>query len=254
MPIHDWTRVSAGTFHAFHLAWIAQLQQSLNSGLLPDDFYALGEQVAGDAIPDVLTLQDMSDQPDGDSDSGGDFDADGGGVSLATALPQVSTVSTISEATLLTLKHRRIVLRHATGDRVVALLEIVSPGNKQGRGPMEALVDKAVASLQQGYHLLMIDLLPPGPFDPDGLHDRIWQEIDGEPFAPPAGRPLTLAAYRVSDGVTAYVEPVAVGQALPEMPLFFTPDRYVNVPLAETYAAAYAGVPKRWRRVIEGVG
>lgn len=23
MPIHDWTRVSAGTFHDFHVAWIA---------------------------------------------------------------------------------------------------------------------------------------------------------------------------------------------------------------------------------------
>lgn len=255
MPIHDWTRVSAGTFHALHLAWIGQLQQILNNGLLPDDFYAMGEQVAGATVPDVLTLQDMSDPPDDSLAATGEYDPDasGGGVALATAPPRVSTVQEIREAGILALKRRRIVIRHNTGDRVVALLEIVSPGNKDGRGPMRALVDKAVAALQQGYHLLMVDLLPPGSFDPRGLHDRIWQELDGERFTPPPGRPLTLAAYRVEDGVTAYVEPVAVGQELPDMPLFFTPERYVNVPLAETYDAAYAGVPRRWRRVIEGV-
>ena len=57
MPIHDWTRVSAGTFHAFHNAWITHLQETLNSGVLPPPYYALGEQQAGQIGPDVLTLQ-----------------------------------------------------------------------------------------------------------------------------------------------------------------------------------------------------
>lgn len=35
MPIHDWTRVTAGTWHDFHLAWIAELRNVLNGGLLP---------------------------------------------------------------------------------------------------------------------------------------------------------------------------------------------------------------------------
>ena len=32
MPVHDWTRVSAGTFHAFHNAWITHIQEMLNDG------------------------------------------------------------------------------------------------------------------------------------------------------------------------------------------------------------------------------
>lgn len=36
MPIHDWTRADAGIFHALHLKWIAELDKSLNGGLLPD--------------------------------------------------------------------------------------------------------------------------------------------------------------------------------------------------------------------------
>jgi hypothetical protein len=49
----------------------------------------------------------------------------------------------------------------------------------------------------------------------------------------------------------AYVEPVAIGAALPEMPLFLEEDWYVNVPLEATYQEAYTTVPRRWREVIE---
>ncbi|MBL8889395.1 MAG: hypothetical protein JNL67_05420 [Planctomycetaceae bacterium] len=58
MPIHDWTRVSSGTWHAFHLAWIAEIQNALNGGCLPPDYYALAEQIIGPFGPDVLTLQE----------------------------------------------------------------------------------------------------------------------------------------------------------------------------------------------------
>ncbi len=50
----------------------------------------------------------------------------------------------------------------------------------------------------------------------------------------------------------AYVEPVGVGMALAEMPLFLDPGAYVNAPLEPTYAAAYRGMPAFWRDMIEG--
>src|SRR5439155_22133095 len=56
MPVHDWTRVEAGIFHAFHVAWIPEIQKSLNGGLLPEGYYALAEQHVGRSIADVLTL------------------------------------------------------------------------------------------------------------------------------------------------------------------------------------------------------
>ena len=49
-----------------------------------------------------------------------------------------------------------------------------------------------------------------------------------------------------------YLEHVAVGAALPEMPLFLRLDRHVNVPLEPTYQAAYRGMPAFWRDVLEG--
>lgn len=259
--MHDWMRVTAGTFHDFHLAWIAELRRALNGGLLPSTYYAMAEQVTGRPVPDVLTLQDISGPladegfDIGRSSDAPEFDAgDGGGgraVALADAPPRVSSVESIPEETILTLARRRIVIRHATNDRIVALIEIVSRGNKAGRGAVQAFVDKVVAALQQGYHVLLLDAFPPRASDPQGIHDRVWREMEGGGFEPPAGRPLTLVSYRAASGITAYVEPVAVGQTLPDMPLFLDADHYVNVPLEATYTAAYEGVPRRWRRVIE---
>src|SRR5689334_4905110 len=57
MPIHDWTRVDAGLFHAFHQGWIIRLRDSLNDGRLPADYFALPEQSIRGPIPDVLTLE-----------------------------------------------------------------------------------------------------------------------------------------------------------------------------------------------------
>jgi len=56
MPVHDWTRVDAGIFHAFHHGWITELARALNRGLLPSEYYALPEQHAAGFGTDVLTL------------------------------------------------------------------------------------------------------------------------------------------------------------------------------------------------------
>ena len=45
MPIHDWTRVSSGTFHHFHQGWMIALRDTLNAGRLPDGFFTAEQQV-----------------------------------------------------------------------------------------------------------------------------------------------------------------------------------------------------------------
>ena len=90
--------------------------------------------------------------------------------------------------------------------------------------------------------------------DPHGLHEIILQELGGsdEPYDLPSDEPLTLAAYVAGKSIETFVEHLAVGVTLPPMPLFLRPDRYVNVPLEETYEEAYAGMPAYWRNVLEG--
>jgi hypothetical protein len=55
MPVHDWTRVDAEIFHDFHIAWNLELHKNLNTGVLPEDYYALIEQHNGRPIADILT-------------------------------------------------------------------------------------------------------------------------------------------------------------------------------------------------------
>jgi hypothetical protein len=89
-----------------------------------------------------------------------------------------------------------IGVRHASGDRIVAMIEIVSPGNKSSRHAFQAL-------------------------------------------------------YECDLTTRAYIEPLAVGQPLPDMPLCLEPNGCVMVPLEATYQAAFAVMPRRWRTVLE---
>src|SRR5438270_695558 len=83
MPVHDWTRVKAGIFHDFHMAWIFLIKEALNAGLLPPDYYALTEQHAGGIEPDVLTLKGLA-GPRGEPDRpAGDGDPASGGLKVA---------------------------------------------------------------------------------------------------------------------------------------------------------------------------
>jgi hypothetical protein len=98
--------------------------------------------------------------------------------------------------------------------------------------------------------LLIVDLFPPGPRDSQGIHKAIWEQFTDSEFALEPDRPLTLAAYTGGPFPEAFVEPVAVGAALPDMPLFLAPDVYINVPLEATYQSAWEAVPAFWRDVL----
>jgi len=121
----------------------------------------------------------------------------------------------------------------------VAVVEIVSPGNKESAYAVRSFARKAVEFLHAGVHLLIVDLFPPGPRDPQGIHKAIWDRLREEPFTLPPDKPLTVAAYAVGTEIVAYVEPVAVGDVLPEMPIFLTAQRYVPCPLEITYQTAW---------------
>ena len=75
-----------------------------------------------------------------------------------------------------------------------------------------------------------------------------------EPFELPPDKPLTIAAYFAGEPKTAYVEPVAVGDPLPDLPIFLDDRTYVPAPLEATYQAAWANCPDVIRELVEGSG
>jgi hypothetical protein len=248
MGVHDWTRVEAGVFHDFHTAWIGLLRTALNDGLLPAGYYALAEQHFGRPITDVLTLHSSPDTKERPLP----LPPATGGIAVAEAPPRVQRRRTVAAG--VGALRRSLAVRHVSGHRLVALLEIVSPANKDRARHVDNFVSKALDALDAGVHLLVVDLFPPGLHDANGIPGAICQRLEqsDEPYDLPADQPLSLAAYSAGLHVEIYLEHLAIGTPLPDMPLFLRPDRYVRVPLESTYQAAYRGMPAYWRDVLEG--
>src|SRR3954449_12609770 len=99
-----------------------------------------GRQIAGPMGPDVLTLQSQEAEP-----GPGSGPETGGGLAVATTPPRVRMVDE-AEINEYASKRRSLVIRNASGDRIVALIELVSPGNKSTRSAPESFVNKAAPS------------------------------------------------------------------------------------------------------------
>jgi len=213
MPVHDWTRADGALFHAFHQHWICALCDALNGGLLPSDYYAL--------------------------------------VELPTRRDEGELSGQLTEDEQLVRKADRVGVHHRQG-KLIAAIEIVSPGNKSRRRELRTFAERNADLIRTGIHLLVIDLFPPGRYDPQGIHKVIWDEFEEAEFTLPADKRLMLAAYAAGSTKEAYIDSVAVGDKLPDMPLFLEADRYVPVPLEATYQKSWAVFPAAVKGLLEG--
>lgn len=215
---------------------------------LPGDYYALAElQEYGQGL-NALTLQaDPKERADARDHTFGSEQRDRR--RLLVARPQVA-VTAGTDMEFYRRKQNVVNVRDVSDDRVLALVEVVSPGNKSSRAALRTFVEKAAQLLDQRIHLQIVDLHRPGSFDPQGIHGAIWEEI-AESWIAPSDRPLTLVGYESGLTVRAFVQPLAVGEVLIDMPLYLEPGGYVLVPLESTYTRALQAMPKRWRDVVE---
>jgi hypothetical protein len=213
MAVHDWTRVAAGIFHALHVGWISDLSGTLNQILPSQLYYSIPKQIAKESIPDI-------------------------------------TIPLKSEVNYYAAKANAIAIHHVSNHRVVAMVEIVSPGNKNNQNGLNAFVRKAREALAAGIHLLIVDLFPPSPRDPQGIHGAIWSEDCDRDYVVSEEQPLACVSYIGGAAAEAFIEPFAVGQPLPDMPLFLTSEVYISVPLAATYQSAFDRIPAFWRDVL----
>ncbi len=219
MPVHDWSQVEAGIFHDFHHACIEEIKRELNN-LLPGEYYALAEQHAA------------------------------GFATTLIATPPIA-VTAATDTDFYKRKQTSVAVRHVSGDEIVAMVEVVSPGNKSSRHTMQSFVTKACELLSRGIHLLILDVHPPGPRDPEGVHGAIWENFSGQSYTAPTDKPLTLAGYEAELATRAYVKQIAVGDVLHDMPLFLQPGACVAVPLETIYQRAFDVLPRRRQSVLE---
>jgi hypothetical protein len=239
MPIHDWTKVPAGLFHDFHQSWSIRIKDALNAGRLPKGVAAFVEQRSGPFEADVLAVERRT-RPQPNSLNGGG------------AVRQQPTTRIVrrTDRTAYSERANRVVVRHHLG-RIIALIEIVSPGNKDSRAALRDFVKKTIDFLRDGVHVLIVDLFPPTSRDAFGIHKLIWDEFAEEDFTFPQGKDRILASYESGPEMAAYVEPVTVGDVLPDMPLFLWNGIHVPTPLELTYQAAWDATPEDMRFAVE---
>lgn len=227
MPLHDWTRATDNVFHNFHVHWIVELGDALNSGLLPEGYLARAEEYLGPFPADVLALE---------TGSGGTPPSLGGASGLVPT-------TTIAPAHLDVWRQRRIAIFSARDERRVAVIEVVSPGNKDSERRASQFRDKVLECLGSGLHVLLLDVLPatrPAP----GFGAAVAETL-GSPSAPREGRCVTSFEVQPQPPVVrVYHQPFALGAALPSAPLFLEVGRHVTVPLDDTYARSFARLPR----------
>ena len=170
---------------------------------------------------------------------------------MTQAPPRVSRRMVAGSSATYRTKRRSLAIRHVSNDGLIALIQILSPANKDRASSLTDFVTKVHAALRHGCHVLAIDLFPPGRHDPHGIHGAIWESFDAVDYLRPADKRLMLAAYEAATLPEAYLEPIAVGDALADMPLFLDLDWNVKTPLESTSMSAFSRVPARWRDMLK---
>lgn len=120
--------------------------------------------------------------------------------------------------------------------RLAAAVEIISPSNKDRPDERAAFVNKVGGYVAAGLGVAVLD---PVFSSPRGLHRAVMQSLGDDD---PEADATYAAAYRLTPGerrrLELWYEPLAVGAALPSLPLFLKGGPAVELPLEATYAEA----------------
>ena len=255
MPVHDLTRlVALSEFHDFHLGMVSTLRDSLNQRLLPSSYYAAAEGRIMGFEPDVSAFEVSRPAPRRVSESEGGLDVEREVLQTSQVAPRTRYIDETDHWSA--LRESRVVIHSKRGDRVVAVIEVVSPRNKDRAEAVTFFGNKLETALQAGCNGLVIDLLPAGKFDPLGMHQAFWSRFCENPHGVSEGEPLAMSSYHapLQNGTLdpiAYFESVAVGQELPEMPLFLSSGEYINMPMQRLYDDTIAKLPSPYLEDLE---
>jgi hypothetical protein len=228
MPLHDhfhppWS--VQRPWEGFHLAWATAIAFHLNSGLLPEEYFAMPLlQVGGRVEVDVGTFEEV----------------DGGGLA-GTAVwvaPAPTLTVPLESAGADTFEVQ--VLRNFGGPQLRAAIELVSPSNKDRPASRRGFAAKCAGYLRRGVSVIVIDIVTERSAD---LHSEILRALDRQGVtAEEAPARLYAASYRSvlsADPplLEVWSEPLAIGGSLPVLPLWLEGDLSVPLPLDESYTA-----------------
>jgi hypothetical protein len=237
MPLRDHFRPPVSQllpWPTLHAGWASSLVENLNQRWLPAGFVA-GERSFSGKHPEIdIATWEMPAvaQPAGGTN----------GPATATA-PSVYTVpdpdgtATLREE----VAPSTDILIHDEYRTLVAVIELVSPSNKDRPRERTTFAAKVGAYLMGGVSVCVLDVVTPKRFN---LHDSVCEALELPDELRMPGGPATYAAsYRPKTAdaallVDIWVRELVVDQPLPTMPLRLTGDTFVPLELEETYTDA----------------
>ena len=234
MDLHDWSRVPDNVFHSFHYAWLYNLAGLLNDGALPEGYVARPEEYVGAYQSDVLALE---------TEAGGSPVPEGGAP---------TPVLTLSPPLLALRKQRRLAVYSARDERRIAVIEIVSPGNKDAAAKAGHFRRKVVDLLENGIHVVILDVLPATSACRRGFAADVAREL-GAAEDPPIPERCAASFEVVLDPLrlSLYARALEPGRALPEdVPLFLAASRSIPLPLGASYRRAVEWLPATDRALL----
>ncbi len=241
--MHNWSRVGAWIYHDFHTSFLVAIKRGLTA-LLPSGYYAMAEQSLRTMGPGILTLQARNGTRD--------FETTGG--TAVAAMPEIQISDRVGLG--VGFQQKRLAIRHVSDDRVVAILELVSPGNKSSRKEFARFVRKSCAALESGVHVVVLDPFAAPRWNPGGIHGAIWERLGGTEYQQPTGKPLTYSSYESDHGAIpethCFVQPGRVGEPLPKLPLFLAPGKFIAVDFEPLYCDAIRDVLPMHIEMVEG--
>ena len=240
MPIRDHFHPplkNAASWEGFHGQWPAVIVQQLGK-LLPEQFVAeprvhLGSQ----AEIDIATFE-TDDVGDGFRSYGSQDDVNSGG--LATAVWTPVKPSLAVETLLPDCDEYAVrVYDMDRARRLVAAIEIVSPANKDRPEHRRMFVGKCAAFIQQEVSVVIVDLVTTRNFN---LYAELLEFLDQRDSSlgtePPSLYAVACRSRESRRGrhvLEAWNHPLALGQRLPQLPLWLTDILAVPLDLEASY-------------------
>ena len=215
-------------WEGFHSAWAAFIIQRLNP-CLPPRYHAEPHIHLGTFVEvDVAAIEDAF--------QGGEAAPNGTEGGVATTIWAPPTPAQTVDVDLPAQDVFEVSVYDGRGGRLVAAVELVSPGNKDRPEHRRAFAVKCAAYLQQGVSLVVVDIVTERH---DNLHVGLMELLGRTEAAPwPEGQDLYAVAYRTTkekDEWRMDLWPEPLGRPLPTLPLWLASDLAVPLELEASY-------------------
>jgi Protein of unknown function (DUF4058) len=217
-------------WESFHSAWANWIVNHLNQKLLPPSFWAIPHvHMSARVEVDVATIQ-LHEEADAQTTGNG----------TATAVWAPPQAALAVEVDFADQDAFEVQIRVNDSPHLVAAVELVSPANKDRPSNRRDFAVKCAGYLQERVAVVIVDAISERR---ENLHVELMRLLDvPTALAEAAATPLYAVAYRMRERddrhyLELWPAALAVGTALPTLPLWISNDQAVPLDLEASYLA-----------------